>query len=76
LQPSAANRGLDVVVSEFWRTASGSARAPGGCEARLGALPDQAALELRQRAEHVKNQPPLRGRRVEGFGQAAKSDTP
>ena len=24
--------------------------------------------------EHVKNQPPLCGRRVEGFGQAAKTD--
>jgi hypothetical protein len=33
------------------------------------------ALELRQRANHMKNQPPLRGRRVEGFGQAAKPDT-
>jgi hypothetical protein len=38
--------GLDVLVSEFWRTTSGMARAPGGGEARLGALPDQAALEL------------------------------
>ena len=43
--------------------------------ARLGALPDQAGLEFRQRAEHVKNKPPLRGRRVEDFGQAAKPDT-
>ena len=41
--------GLNVVVSEFWRTTSGTARAPGGGEARLGALPDQAALEFRQR---------------------------
>ena len=48
--------------------------APRGGKTRLGALPDQAALEFRQRAEHVKNQPPLRGRRVEGFGQAAKPD--
>ena len=44
--------------------------------ARLGALPDQAALELRQCAKHVKNEPTLRGRRVEGFGQAAKPDAP
>jgi hypothetical protein len=38
----------------------------------LGALPDQAALDLRQCAKHVKDQPPLCGRRVEGFGQAVK----
>jgi hypothetical protein len=73
---SIAFGGLDVVVGEFWRTASGTARAPGGGEAGLGALSDQAALEFRQRAEHVKDQPPLRGRSVEGFGQAAKSDAP
>jgi hypothetical protein len=41
----------------------------------LGALSDQAAFEFRQRTKHVKNKPPLRGRRVEGFGQAAKTDT-
>ena len=40
----------------------------------LGALSDQAALEFRQCAEHVKNEPPLRGRRVESFGQATKPD--
>jgi hypothetical protein len=27
-----------------------------------------------QRATHMKNSPTLRGRRVEGFGQAAKTD--
>jgi hypothetical protein len=62
--------GLDVVVCEFRRTASGAASAPRGGEARLGTLPDQAAFEFR----HVKDQPPLRGCRVEGFGQAAKPD--
>ena|SRR5438067_7069326 len=30
-----------------------------GGEARLGALADQAALEFRQRPEHVKDQPAL-----------------
>jgi hypothetical protein len=54
----------------------GAARAPGGGKPRLGALPDQAALEFRQRAEHVKDQSPLRDRRIEGFRQAAKPDTP
>src|SRR5271169_3550339 len=68
--------GLDVVVGEFRRSASGAAGAPRGGQARLGTLANQAALEFRQRAEHVKNQPPLRRRRVEGFGQAAKPDTP
>jgi len=37
-------------------------------------LPDQAAYEFRQRAKHVKNKPTLRRRRVESFGQAAKTD--
>jgi hypothetical protein len=37
-------------------------------------LADQAALEFRQRPEHVKYEPSLRSRRVEGFGQAAKAD--
>jgi hypothetical protein len=36
--------------------------------------PDQTALEFRQRTEYVKNEPPLRGRRVERFRQAAKPD--
>jgi hypothetical protein len=33
----------------------------------LRALADQTALKFGQRAEHVNNQPPLRGRRVECF---------
>ena len=39
--------GFDVVVRQFRRTASGAACAPRGGKARLGALSDQAALELR-----------------------------
>jgi hypothetical protein len=50
--------GLDVVVGEFRRAASGSAKPPRGGKTRLGTLPDQAAFEFRQRAEHVKNQWP------------------
>ena len=34
---------------------------------RLGALADQATLELRQRAEQINDQSALRGRRVEGY---------
>jgi len=43
--------GLDVVVREFRRTASGAASTPRGGKARLSALPDQATLEFRQRTE-------------------------
>jgi hypothetical protein len=53
-----------------------SACAPSSGKAGLGTLPDQAALEFRERAKHVKNQSPLRGRRVEGLSQAAEPDTP
>jgi hypothetical protein len=63
---------IKIVFSQLWWAASGAARAPRRREARLGALSDQAALEFRQRAKHVKNQPPLRSRRVESFGPAAK----
>jgi hypothetical protein len=63
-------------VSLVRRMPSGAARAPRRREARLSALPDQAALEFRQRAKDVKNQPRLRGRRVEGFSPAAKPDAP
>jgi hypothetical protein len=56
---------LDVVIGKFWRSASGAASTPGGGEADLGALADQAALEFCQYAEHVKDQPPLRGRCIE-----------
>ena len=66
--------GLDVMVGEFRRPASGAAGTPRGGEARLGALPDQTALKLCQCPKHMENQPALRGRRVEGFGQAAKPD--
>jgi hypothetical protein len=40
----------------------------------LDAFPKQAALESRQRAKHMKNKPTFRGHRVDGFGQAAKTD--
>ena len=67
-------RGFEVLLGQLRRTATRAAEATGGREARLGALPDQAALEFRECAKHMKNQPPLRSRRVEGLGQAAKSD--
>ena len=40
-----------------------------------GVAPHNRALRIiRQRAKHVKNKPTLRRRRVESFGQAAKTD--
>ena len=68
--------GFDVVIGEFWRAASGATKPTGGGKARLGAFPDQTALEFRKRAKHVKNQPTLSGRRVERFGQTAKPNAP
>jgi hypothetical protein len=67
--------GLASIACEFRWTASRATNTPGGGEARLGALPDQAAFEFRQRAKHVTNKPTSRGRRVEGFGQGAETDT-
>src|SRR5215213_10892324 len=64
--------GLDVVLRELWRTAPSAANPPRSSKTRLGALANQAALEFRQSAKHVKDQPPLRRGRVKGFGQAAK----
>jgi len=61
---------------KFWRATSGAAGASSSSQACLSTLADQTALEFRQRAEHVKNEPPLRGRRIEGFSQAAKPDAP
>jgi hypothetical protein len=40
--------GLDVVVGEFWRTASGATGPPRSGQAGLDRFPDQAALEFRQ----------------------------
>ena len=69
-----SSRSFKVVLCQFRRTPSLAPEPARGSEARLGALPDQAALEFRERSKHVKDQPPLRRRRVEGFGQAAKPD--
>jgi type IV secretion system protein VirB9 len=64
-------RDVKIIFCQLWRAASGAVGATCGGKARLGALADQAALEFCQCAEHVKDQPPLRSRRIEGFGQAA-----
>jgi hypothetical protein len=62
---------LYVFIPEFRRMPSFAANASRGGETRLGALADQAALEFHERAEHVKNKPTLRGRRVEDFARCA-----
>ena len=67
-------RGFKVFLCKLRRSPAGAAEAPSGGKTCFGALADQAALELRQRTKHMKNEPPLRSRRVEGFGQAAKPD--
>src|SRR5262245_57137709 len=51
-------RGFKVVLCQLWWTAPRSACAPSGGKAGLGVLADQAALEFRRRAEHVKDQSP------------------
>jgi hypothetical protein len=56
------------------RSATSAAYSLGGGKPRAGPLTDEAALELRQGAEHMKHQQPLRGRGVDGLGQAAKPD--
>lgn len=67
-------RGLDLVRRQSRRASSSAANAARGSKPSLGALADQAALELRQRAEHGKDKSPSRRRRVDGFRQPAKTD--
>jgi hypothetical protein len=63
---------FDVVVGEFWQSASSAAK-PTGCGEPARVRSRKAALELSERTKHVKHEPPLCGR-LEGFGQAAKPD--
>src|ERR1700694_4515370 len=65
-------RGVKIILGQFRRSATGAAYSLGGGKPRAGALADEAALELRQGAEHMKDQQPLRGRGVDGLGQTAK----
>jgi len=68
------HRGFNVLVREFRRSASHTSRPPCGGKPCLGAFADQASLELGEGAEHVKNEPSLRRRRIERFRQAPKAD--
>ena len=46
----------------------------GGSQPGLGALADQVALELAQRAEHVEDEPPAWRGGVDGFRQRTEAD--
>ena len=65
-------RGLKIIIGQFRWSAAGTALSLSGGKSRAGALADQAAFELRQGAEHMKHQQPLRGCGVDELGQAAK----
>ena len=54
-------RNVEVVLSELRRSASCTPRALRGRESGACALPNEGALKLRKRAEHVKDQDDLRG---------------
>jgi hypothetical protein len=64
---SMALAALMSVFVERRRTTARPAEASSSGKICLGTLADQAALEFRQHAEHVKSEPSLYGRRVEGF---------
>ena len=48
-------RHFEIVVVQLPRSSSGAANPPRGCKTCSCALADQAALEFRQGAEHVKH---------------------
>lgn len=56
--------GGDDRLSPALSSASGGSGQPG-----FGALADQVALELGERAEHMEDEPPARGGRVDGLRQ-------
>ena len=63
LVPAADGGGLPGV--QLGLAAAGAAAGPGGVQALAGALDDQLALELIERAEDVEDQPPGRRGRVD-----------
>ena len=54
------------------RIAADAAASAGGAQPGLGALGDQAALELGDGAEHLQREHALRGGSIDGIAQAAK----
>ena len=59
---------------QFGLAAAGAAAGPGGLEALAGALDDQLALELVDRAENMEDQPPGRGGGVDLLLQDDQAD--
>ena len=55
------NSGSPPAAGPRGRAAAGAPAGPGGVQALAGALDDQLALELIDRAEDVEGQPPGRG---------------
>ena len=60
-----AAHGGGLAGVELGLAAAGAAAGPSGVQALAGALDDQLALELIDRAEDVEHQPPGRGGRVD-----------
>ena len=67
---------VNIVFGQFGWSPARSACSPCGGETRLGTFASEAALELGERSKHMKHEPTLRRRRVDGFREAAKADVP
>jgi hypothetical protein len=62
------------LIIQHRRTAAVATASSCGGKPRHGALADQVALELRERAEHVEDEPAAAGRRVDALVQRTKPD--
>ncbi|ALT20312.1 hypothetical protein TP48_22175 (plasmid) [Xanthomonas citri pv. citri] len=65
---------LQLVGGDDWFASALAPASGGGTQPGLGALANQIALELAQRAEHVEDEPPARRGGVDGFRQRTKAD--
>lgn len=66
----------ELVRRDHWPPPTGAAPLASGLETGVGALADQIALELGQRAEDVEHQHPARSCGIDVFGELAEPDTP
>ena len=67
-------RPTELVLGDDRRRRPRRPRARAAFRPGLGALADQLALELRDRAEDMKHQPTRRGRGVDALGKAAEAE--
>src|SRR5271166_919063 len=67
-------RNVEIVLGQLRRSASCPARALRCRESGACALPNEGALKLGKRAEHVKDQDALRRRRVDRLREAPKAN--